>query len=162
MIIGLAGKAGAGKTTFAKMLMAESKRPCKIVPYAYALKKIAFDLGWDGKKDAKGRRLLQLLGTDICRECIDDNYWIKKWLEQVENLPKDTHVIADDVRFINEVECIVKHSGIVFNILGRQYNDVDSSHASEKGIVGLPAIWNKTTLELLQEKAKTLVRELGL
>ena len=142
--------------------MKHSKSPVILIPFAKALKRIAFDLGWDGKKDERGRKLLQLLGTDVCRNCIADDYWIKKWVEQYEDAPTNAHIIADDVRFINEVEAIVLRNGITFKVTGRKYDDVDSGHPSEKGIIGLPVIQNRGSLEALDDKAKVIAKELGL
>jgi len=64
IILGLCGKAGAGKTTAAKMICLEFD-DAYILPFAQPVKKYAMLMGWNGKKDTKGRRLLQLLGTDM-------------------------------------------------------------------------------------------------
>ena len=80
MIIGIAGAAGAGKSTVAKTIVdVFGQTHAKILPFAAPLKKFAIDLGWNGKKDKRGRRLLQLLGADCGRDCIDKDIWVKHW-----------------------------------------------------------------------------------
>ena len=75
--VSLSGLARSGKDTFAEYLIKE---------YGYAgdyfarpLKTLAFNyLGWDGEKDEKGRRFLQLLGTDVGRAW-DENIWLRRF-----------------------------------------------------------------------------------
>ena len=143
MIIGITGKAGAGKTTAANMLIKEFNNKAIIIPFAKPLKDFARKLGWNGKKDEKGRRLLQLLGTDVARKCIDEDIWVQHWkkfqeeYDSFENLDgtKDCdHYIADDVRFANEADFILGQKGLVIKIVGREYDNVDSTHESEQDI----------------------------
>lgn len=123
--IGLTGPMGSGKSTIAKMLSdmiyEEEGIASSIIPFGRALKKMAKDLGWDGMKNEKGRKILQLLGTDICRT-INPDFWVKKWAEEVKAefefadvCRVDTAVIiADDIRFQNEFDAC-DH---VFKIVG--------------------------------------------
>ena len=67
-VIAISGKAEAGKTYTAKALenILNSKGySTKILPLAYELKKIAIAVGWNCKKDEKGRKFLQALGGVI-------------------------------------------------------------------------------------------------
>jgi hypothetical protein len=130
-IIGVAGPKGSGKTTVANILA--NKLNGVIVPFAKPLKDIARSLGWNGKKDEKGRRLLQLLGTECGRECIDQDIWVKKWLAYVDIHVLSSVVIADDVRFENEASMILKNNGTLIEVKreGYEYSD---EHASEKGL----------------------------
>lgn len=159
MIIGIHGLAGSGKTTFAelfKYLALKSKftDDCLIIPFAKPLKDFAKSLGWNSIKDKKGRRLLQLLGTECGRECIDEDIWVKHWINfayLIECLPietpillykkalktqkiknKNALIISDDVRFENEIECIKEMKGLLLKIKGRGYTDIDTSHKSEQ------------------------------
>ena len=125
-IVGIIGDIGSGKTTLAKML--QTRHDGIIIPFAKPLKDLAKSLGWNGEKDEKGRRLLQLLGTDILRNCIDPEWHTKRWYEIVLNAYGSGKqvIIADDVRFINEVENIRSKGGFIVRIIGRRYGNVPS------------------------------------
>ena len=92
---------GAGKSTVAKAL-AEALYG-EIISLASPIKEIAYQMGWDGNKDEKGRRLLQTLGTECGRNCIGKDVWVNKWLEKALASDKDV-VICDDLRFQTEYE----------------------------------------------------------
>lgn len=155
--IGIAGRVGSGKTTFANYLL-DYLPMAYILPFANPIKKFALDLGWDGKKNEKGRRLLQLLGTEIGRECIDPNIWINHWSDCTL---RPMHIgvkyfIADDVRFRNEAKAI-NGTGFTFFITGRSNKTVDDSHLSERGLFiddCNHTIYNNGTLVDLSIKAK--------
>ena len=77
-----------------------------ITRYAYYLKDLATRYcNWDGKKDEKGRHLLQMLGTDIIRNKLNKkDFHAKRTCEDIE-ICQDyvDYVIIDDVRFPNEI-----------------------------------------------------------
>lgn len=105
-IIGLTGPMRAGKSTTAQILqraLTSHGVDSTIIPMAGALKRIATELGWNGLKDEKGRRLLQLLGTDVCRNCISQDYWVIKFLESAAKCNTSV-IICDDIRFDDEAE----------------------------------------------------------
>lgn len=70
---------------------------------ATPIKKMAVEqFGWDGVKDEKGRRLLQVLGTDAGR-AYNENIWVDKLLDKVtSDLEPPSFVFVDDWRFPNE------------------------------------------------------------
>lgn len=117
-VIGIAASGyGAGKTTIADRF--KNHGEVYKLPYAMALKSICLDLGWNGEKDEKGRRLLQLMGTDVCRECLDPDYWVRKWNHSFSKFITNhftDYVICDDLRFENEFENIKKLKGIIIYI----------------------------------------------
>jgi len=118
--LGIAGRARSGKTTLANLVKSRLEArgaTVVILPFAAPVKDIAYRMGWDGEKDEKGRRLLQLIGTECGRECSGDYVWVSAWSRalsaKTEYWREDTVVIADDVRFPNEVDIIRKRGGIV-------------------------------------------------
>ena len=114
IIIGVCGDAGIGKTTVSKSLE-KYMSVAKIYPFAGPLKEMAREIGWNGEKDEKGRKLLQVLGTEIGRQCISESIWEDKWRAQVGVAARDgvDIMIADDVRFPNELALIRELAGVV-------------------------------------------------
>lgn len=115
-IIGLAGPMGCGKSTIAKMLNEKFNGP--VLPMAGPLKGIAMVMGWDGKKDDRGRKMLQTLGTDVGR-AYDPEIWTKLWSEQLDTVPLEYVIKCDDVRFVNEAKVIRERGGVVIRLTGR-------------------------------------------
>jgi len=110
IIIGLNGQFKHGKSYFAQYLIdaaTQAGMVAKIIPFAEPLKQIAKDqFGWDGEKDERGRRLLQVIGTDAGRE-YNPRIWVDKWLETVRVAMRYSDlIIADDMRFGNEHDVI--------------------------------------------------------
>ena len=65
MIIMITGKAGCGKDTAFKIIKKYATGLVKRYAFADPLKNIAYEAGWDGIKDEKGRKLLVSLGKAI-------------------------------------------------------------------------------------------------
>jgi len=74
------------------------------------------------------REVLQVVGTDIFRDLIDSEYWVKV---ARSSIPKDSKVVFDDVRFNNEANMIKNLGGSIIRIkrLGLNNND---THISEQ------------------------------
>lgn len=108
-IILISGKAENGKTTAAEILRDKLKSlgyRVEITRYAYYLKDLATRYcGWDGKKSAQGRELLQQLGTNIIREKLNKpNFHVGRICEDIEICQNYVdYVIIDDARFPNEI-----------------------------------------------------------
>ena len=106
-ILCIAGQAEHGKDTFANALKQQLERVNKkvlIIHNADYLKFIAtkyFD--WDGKKDEKGRRLLQQLGTEKIRN-FNPDFHAESVLRIIELFKSDfDYFLIPDVRFPNEI-----------------------------------------------------------
>lgn len=108
VIILVSGKAGSGKNTVSEMLVAKLTDipSMTVMPYGFAdpIKYIAKAyFGWDGKKDIRGRRLLQQIGA-VGRE-YDQDIWVKHFLGQLDKragmFPFNFAVVSD-WRFPNE------------------------------------------------------------
>ncbi|KYZ76674.1 hypothetical protein AXX12_09655 [Anaerosporomusa subterranea] len=103
IVILLSGKAEAGKDTFFEMTAQRyAKRVIKRIAFADALKRIAFEMGWDGHKDVAGRRLLQDLG-EIGRRYRAD-LWVDKTIETLKTYSRDADIVCfTDCRYPNEL-----------------------------------------------------------
>jgi hypothetical protein len=97
----LSGKAGAGKDTTANIL--RDKYGFIKHRYADSLKDVLLYAGWDGKKDLRGRKLLQRVGKAF-RDW-DVNFWVDKLLMKVIDDIKKGHnkFCIADVRHENEL-----------------------------------------------------------
>ena len=103
IVILLSGKAEAGKDTFFTMAEEDCKdKVIKRIAFADALKKVACNMGWDGKKDAAGRRLLQDLG-EVGRRYHPD-LWVDKTVETLKEFSQTADIICfTDCRYPNEL-----------------------------------------------------------
>jgi hypothetical protein len=120
--IGLLGFAGAGKDTAALALM---DRGWKRVAFADALKGRALYLGWDGRKDARGRQLLCDIG--MAMRAYEPDHWINHARAAMRGRP----CVFPDVRFQNEADFIRAEGGIIVRVV-REGLEI-GEHESEAG-----------------------------
>lgn len=135
------GKAGVGKSTLAKYLFGnfcDYTISSAIIPLAAKVKDIACSsFGWDGKKDERGRRLLQVIGTEAGRN-YDEDLWVDIVIDRFLKTPFDV-VIVDDVRFPNEIARMRETFSyvLVIKVVGPQRSELDEEaqqHASETSL----------------------------
>ncbi len=107
-VICISGKAQNGKDTTAQImkevLEAQGSRVL-IAHYGDLVKYVCKTFfGWDGKKDEKGRSLLQRVGTDKIRAASPD-YWVD-FIVSILDIFHDEwdYVLLPDTRFPNEYE----------------------------------------------------------
>ena len=106
MVLGISGKAEAGKDTLAIILkeMLENKgKTVLIMHYADELKFYCKQyFGWDGNKNVAGRTILQKIGTDIVRKR-DPNYWVESVVRFIKLFYNEyDYILIPDCRFISE------------------------------------------------------------
>ena len=164
MLVGIVGKARAGKDTFALML-AESlfrstSKKYVLMAFAHELKlrvQSDFDLSyeqlWGDEKEKNDLRYAKRLegfssnpadywcSREILQSygefyrTIDYDFWVKKLFEVIDDREyKD--VIITDVRYINEADYIVKRGGILIKVV-RDSNNVSvrgQNHISETAL----------------------------
>ncbi|MDA3903705.1 MAG: hypothetical protein PF441_09705 [Desulfuromusa sp.] len=86
-----------------------------------------------GQSAVSVRRILQWWGTEY-RRAQDHDYWTKAWEKKLlEYDLTSTHVLVDDVRFVNELEIIKKNSGIFVKIERPGFNGAND-HSSENSL----------------------------
>lgn len=137
MLIGLIGKAGAGKDTVANHWVAT--RGFVIVRFAEALKQlVAREFDWPREKldsltfketpdprwnGVTPRQALIAIGTHGFRSC-DPDFWVKKTVKGIRSIRElwklsgnpDVNIVVTDVRFPNEVVAIQKLGGVTMRI----------------------------------------------
>lgn len=165
-IIAISGHAQNGKDTtagFIKKHLEEKGEKVLIVHYADLLKFICTKyFEWDGKKDERGRHLLQYVGTDIIR-AKEPSFWVD-FVIKVLDIFGDVWdwVLIPDTRFPNEVDAL-KDAGFTVAHLrvhrGGEWtsplSEEQQKHPSETALDNeKPDLWvnNNGTLEDLDNK----------
>jgi hypothetical protein len=102
----ISGKAGVGKTlssNIIKKIFTDREYSTEIFNFACGVKTVAKYMGWDGKKDPTGRKLLQDIGA-VGRE-YDPDCWVgmtfNKLIPESPGHPYDV-ILVDNYRFPNE------------------------------------------------------------
>jgi hypothetical protein len=144
LVIGVTGLAGSGKTEVAKHL--RDKYGFARIRFTDPLKKMMRALGLttrhvDGDLKEKPCALLdgqtprwamQTIGTEWGRKLISENIWVKAWEKTARKaLKKGTSVVADDVRFQNEVDAIYALGGVMIRV-DRPGHVVAAAHVKAK------------------------------
>lgn len=128
-IIGLCGPIGAGKTAAAEILGAHFVM--RRISFADPLKGMLRSLGVQERNLTGGqsektkpldilcgksaRQALQLLGTEWGRDMIGHDLWTRSWSMRTRRA--NCAVIADDIRFQNEVDAVQALGGTVICIV---------------------------------------------
>lgn len=140
MLIGIIGKKESGKDTFGDYLV----KNYQFQKYSFALplKKVCKELFLlddtqlvdhtlketiDIRWNMTPRQMLQKVGTDLIRNNINEDFWIKHfhfWYKQNKG-----NIVITDCRFQNEVDIIKELGGIIIK-LNRKTNGIDQ-HISE-------------------------------
>ena len=173
-IIGLVGPAGAGKSAVAKMLA--NTHGYRIAPMAGPLKQMLI-AGGLAHEDVYGehkerpsdllggqtpRHAMQTLGTEWGRDLIHPDIWVNMWTRAYEKLgcgtPRKVQpIVADDVRFANEVDAIKRLGGTIVEVRRPHYG-YSRSHRSETGLGKADQyIGNAGDLNLLQAQVDILL-----
>lgn len=140
MIIGITGLAGSGKTTVAATLCGTFGY--RRLAFADPLKSMLAAVGFTHEQlygaekqvvvhdlGVTPRFALQTLGTGWGRETINEDIWVNLWKRQALEMEKEGHIVADDVRFPNEVAAIKALGGQIWHV--ERPGTAQMAHASE-------------------------------
>ncbi len=116
-----------------------------------------------GRTAVTVRRILQWWGTEYRREQ-DPDYWTKAWGRKVSEYDvEQMYLLVDDVRFMNELQVIKEHGGLIIKI-DRPGFDGANNHASETSLDDYTdwdgKILNDGTLQEFERKVESLVASL--
>ena len=150
MLVGICGKAGAGKDTIGDYLINKYKfkkialaDPIKrLVKDVFALDdhtvydRVAREQPLERWPNWTVRTLLQYIGTELFRENIDDAVWVKSLWYKISD-DKENNYVVTDVRFPNELEFFETNGGdnfVSIKVVRPGCNGTVglSGHASEK------------------------------
>jgi hypothetical protein len=142
MLIGITGFAGAGKSTVAETLCGQAfgfRRLAFAAPLKTMLASVGFthEQLYGSEKEVvmpdlgvTPRHAMQTLGTDWGREMISPDIWVTLWTRKARELLADREqIVADDVRFPNEVAAIKALGGQIWRV--ERPGTAQMSHASE-------------------------------
>lgn len=179
----ISGKAGSGKDTVAqymKELLEKHNKNVLVIHYGDAVKWVLREFfNWDGKKDAVGRTLLQRIGTDVVRATYP-NFWtgiVVGLLKSFEPYSDFDVALVPDARFPNEVDIALENLQNCVAVRVERHNpdgtvwenpnltEEQRQHPSEISLDCYAfdyVIHNDEDLELLQESAETILKDLKL
>ena len=164
----VSGYAQHGKDTSATFIKDELESrgfSTLIIHYADFLKFMckAF-FGWNGKKDERGRSLLQHIGTERVRSK-NPTYWVDFVVKAISMFPNEwDYVIIPDVRFPNEISRVCKagfpitHIRVVRDGFESQLTEEQRKHPSETALDHTePNYWlHNVTIDNLKKDIKNL------
>lgn len=172
-IIGIAGHAESGKTTFAKILktiLEKQNQKVLLINYGDFVKFVAREYyGWNGEKDEAGRTLLQKVGTELGRGKVGENIWVDMVISTTQLSFEDyDYAIVADCRFPNEYNrWIEKNLEIIKVNMFRpnhenKLTEEQRLHESETALddYGFDYIIECENVEELKESAETFIKEI--
>ena len=154
-LIGLHGLKESGKSTFASLLISLCNKRVHVLNFAKPMKEMLVnyfyltedqccgeekntEIIWQKQKGLPytAREFMQFFATDICRDQIDKQIWIKLLLLNNKKLLSDTDnlIVIDDVRFENEVEFLKSKGACLIKLDRSDYFHENDNHESEKGL----------------------------
>lgn len=120
---------------------------------------------WTEDKTDITRLILQIVGTNIIRKHIDDDYWIKQLIKKVNDYTDDV-IVVTDVRFPNEIDLPHKlvEDRIVRSVKIERNTGIKSIHSSETSLDNYNwfdyIVDNNGDIETLQQSAKTILNDI--
>jgi hypothetical protein len=172
-IFEISGFAQHGKDSLADFMidiLSSSEKKCLKIKFGDYLKFVASNYhNWDGKKDARGRELLQKLGTEIARDNHPD-IWVNVVIEFLSAFKSQyDFIFIPDCRYENEILKIKESGYRTTNIWINRPNfdngltKEQKSHRSETSLLDYPfekIVINDGNLEDLLLKSKNLLHSL--
>ena len=168
----ICGKARHGKDTTALAIKkAYSDKKVINLSYGSYIKEFAKNISdWDGSEETKPRELLQHLGTEVIRNNIDKDFFIKRLCNDIRVYSYYFDVITiSDARFPDEVITPKKLFDDVITIkvvrdnFETSLSDEEQKHSTETALDGFNdydyVIENNGSIDELNEKVKTIVKE---
>lgn len=174
-LIGIHGKARAGKDTFANFLV-ENHGFTKMAfadPIKWAVASaFGIPLGEVYSDEFKttvhptwnltGRQILQQFGTEAMRDTFGRHFWVRRWMMDYSKLRTVSSVVVSDVREEHEAEVMRELGGLIVHLRrdSAGLGGVEGNHSSEAGIKVEErdiVIHNNDTLQRLEVETSNVV-----
>jgi hypothetical protein len=175
-LLGLCGRAGAGKDAVADILVEQHgwvkvgwadplyRLALWLNPRIWMWRRLDYYVRRDGWTAAKRipavRQFLQRLGTEGCRERMHPDVWIMVTAERIKTLlDEGKSVVITNCRFNNEAEWVIDQGGEIVKVT-RPGVGACNDHVSEAGEAdeyASRAVYNNGTLTDLQRKVGRLL-----
>jgi len=97
-------------------------------------KELAFFNACVGRDIVSPRVLLQFIGTDVCREIVSPDIWLKVFIDDCNST--DGNIVCADARFPNERDAIKKTGGLSLLVIRPNF-EIKTDHVSEN-LIGDP------------------------
>ena len=123
------------------------------------------DENWFEDKNDITRLILQVVGTNLFRKYVDDNFWIKEFLKKLKDY-SEKFVIVTDVRFPNEIDLPQKlvEDRTVISVKMERVTKEKSNHLSETALDTYDwfdyTVQNDGDLELLRQSVHTIIKDI--
>lgn len=170
----VSGKARHGKdTTCAYIKEICESNNLKVINLSFGsyikeyVKKIT---GWDGSEDTKEtvRTMLQQVGTEVIRDNIDENFFVKRLMDDIKVYSYFFDIITvSDARLVNEIEIPKSNFSnvISINVIRTNFESnlslTEQKHRTETGLDNYSnydyQIINDGTLEELKQKIEKTI-----
>ena len=168
------GKARHGKDTLASYMSEEFKNEGKstiILHFSSYIKQYAKMISnWDGSEESKPRELLQVLGTDVIRNKIDELFFINRIKQDIKVYSYffDVVIIADtrlEVE-INEIRNSFEDVSVIHIFRPKFEEELNSKQKKHRTETGLDhfndydfKVLNDKEKEALIDEAKKIIKE---
>ena len=150
-VIGIAGRAGSGKSTMARLVRLQFGQSDVLkfaAPLKAATRGLLIHQGFTSDEATRAiegdlkrlpderlggltpTQIMQAIGNGV-RDDLDPDVWVRMARQRVAVSPAPV-IIIDDVRYANEAAAVRRMGGRVVMITGREDANVSSGHASER------------------------------
>lgn len=176
IIVGFVGTKGVGKDTAADVLVSDHgfvrRKFAQPIKEACAMLFQVPEHHFEGpekevvveKHGLSPRQMMQMLGTDMFRNMVNPDFWIRHFEQWCFEQSLNTRVVVTDLRFQNEVDAVKRLGGFIVKIArsaGEGRHRSTDAHVTETGVAHLDGIdaeiENDGSIEELWKKIKALV-----
>jgi hypothetical protein len=150
ILLGLTGKAGSGKDSvglvlreeheFSRLAFADPLKEVCAALFGISLDRFHIPSLKEKRVPAWGlspRQMLQVVGTDMVRRYLGNDFWIKRMRYDLEGWLGYDNIVITDVRFEDEAAFVRSLGGIVVHVKrpGAGLDGEAGAHVSEAGVM---------------------------